>query len=131
MSDYFQTLERWQELRDTIKKLQGEERALREGLFSGTFPEPTEGTNTLKLPNGATVKGVYKFYRKPREDELGSLPKRLLNKVFRVKHELVTKEYRDLSEEDRLAVDSVLDIKPGLPSFDVVPPKPDAVSVAL
>lgn len=130
MSTYYENLERWQELTATIKHLQGEERALREGLFNGTFPDPVEGTNTHELPDGRKVKGVYKIYRKTVEDRLKDLPNGLKRRVFKVKHELKTSAYRDLPEEERKAVDACLDIKPaGLHSLKVVEAKPSPDTV--
>jgi hypothetical protein len=129
MSDYYATLDRWRELQETIRKLQGEERALREGLFQGSFPDPEEGTNLCELPNGQQLKGVYKINRTPIEDGVKSLPKKLRDKVFKVKHVLNLGVYRSLDHEERLAVDSTLKIKPGLPTLSVLEPKPETTVV--
>ena len=130
MSDYYENLERWQELSATIKKLKGEERALREALFKGTFPDPEEGTNKHELPDGRIVKGVFKINRRVIEDEITSVPKALREKVFKVKHSLQTRAYRDLTDNQKQIVDAVLKISPGLPSLDVVEPEPSKEKVA-
>lgn len=129
---YYETLNRWKELKEAISRLQDEERALREGLFGGTFPNPEEGTNKVELPDGRTLKGVYPINRKVVEKELPTLdlPPKAKSKLFKVKHSLVISEYRKLDEETRKKVDSVLSIKPGLPRLEVVEPKPETVEVS-
>lgn len=130
--DYFETLERWQELQAVIPKLQAEEKALREGLFKGTFPNPEEGVNKKELPDGRVLKGTHKLYRNVQERELPNLklsPK-LKEKLFKKKHSLVTGQYRKLDDKTRKQVDSVLIIKPGLPTLEIVEPKGDKVEVS-
>jgi hypothetical protein len=124
--EYMQALSRWQELTATIKHLQSEERTLREGLFAGTFPSPEEGTNTYELPDGRIVKGTYKLNRKLLEDALPAVLKKLKmakkDAPIRTKVELDLKGYRDLSDKDRHVFDEALDIKPALPTLEVVQP---------
>lgn len=125
--DYFETLLRWQELQAIIPKLQAEERALREGLFKGSFPDPVEGTNKLELPDGRILKAVHKLYRTVDEKALATitLTKAQREKLFRTKHELKVSAYKSLDKGTRKLVDSVLTIKPGLPTLEVVVPEPD------
>jgi len=129
MSDYYATLERWSELKETISKLQGEERALREGLFRGSFPDPVEGTNIYELDNGQQLKGVYKINRTTIEANVDALPAKLRKQVYKVKHVLNVKAYRELSATEQLQVDMTLKIKPGLPTLSVLEPKPDSAVV--
>ena len=56
--DYFETLARWQELQEAIKHMQAEEKALRQGIANGTFPEPKEGVNKLVLEDGQVIHTV-------------------------------------------------------------------------
>ena len=120
--DFYENLQRWQELQTAIERLQAEEKVLREGLFNGTFPNPVEGTNTYVLPDGRKIKGTYKIYRNVDEKALASseIPKKLKDEVFRVKHDLSVTAYRNLDEELKKLVDTVLTIKPGMPGLDVI-----------
>jgi len=129
---YFETLARWQELKAAITKLQGEERALREGLFEGAFQAPVEGTNTMELPDGRKLKGVYNIRRTIREAEFDDLkiPPALRKALFRTKHELKTTAYRELELDVRHVVDTILTIKPGLPTLSIIEAKPDKAEVA-
>jgi len=129
---YFETLERWQELKSAISKLQGEERALREGLFEGAFTAPVEGTNTMELPDGRKLKGVYNIRRTVREAELADLkiPAALRKTLFKTKHTLQVTAYRGLEPGMRNVVDGILNIKPGLPTLSLVEAEPDKAEVS-
>ncbi len=128
---YYDTLARWQELTGTIKQLQGDERALREGLFEGAFPNPTEGTNTMELPDGRKLKGVYKINRIVDEEGLKNLKltPTQLRAHFRTKHSLLIAAYKALDDHARQILDSVIVSKPGLPTLDIVEAKPAAAEV--
>lgn len=120
--DYMETVDRWLELKESIKKLQAEERALREGIFNGTFPDPEEGTNKVELPDGRILKGTYNIRRKLTDiDDFKKLQlsDELNDQLIRVKHDLVLGAYRRLDSDTRKKVDSVLEIKPGLPTLSV------------
>lgn len=127
--DYFQTVARWSELKDSVARLQVEERSLREGLFSGTFPNPQEGVNTLELPDGSKMKGTYKINRKLDDNllagliEKGKVDKDTAESIRRIKVELDTKAYKELDKKVQKIVDNALEIKPSLPSLELVPPK--------
>lgn len=126
--DYMETVARWAELNAAIKHLQAEERALREGLFSGTFPAPREGVNTVTLPDGRILKGTYKLNRKLiREQYLENwstvvkdIPSAVAASLVKVDYSLVTSAYKGLPDDHRKAVDSVLEIKPALPTLELV-----------
>lgn len=126
--EYMEALERQQELAAAIKHMQAEERALREGLFNGTFPAPREGTNEYTLPDGRIVKGTFKLNRSLNEDELKGVLKQLgwkkADAPVRTKTELDLTRYRELPDETRAIFDTALEIKPGLPTLEVVTPTP-------
>lgn len=130
--DFYETLARQQELQAAIKRLQAEERSLREGIGQGSFPEPEEGVNKLELEDGRTLKATYKMYRKVLEDKLAEagFGRGFMGKLFRVKHELVTAEYRKLDEDTRKVVDAVLHISmSSLPTIEVVAAPPQQEDV--
>jgi hypothetical protein len=129
---YYASLAEHAALVAQIAELQERERALRASLFNGTFPQPTEGTNKLVLPDGRTVKGEYKINRNLVESAWAQLGARELgilidSGAFKHKAALVLPKYRDLEPAVRVLADTVLEIKPGLPTFEVVVPKPKEV----
>lgn len=129
--DYYQTLERWESLKKSIQRLQLEEKALRQGLFDGTFPNPIEGTNKKELEDGRVLKGVFKINRKVSDQEgVFRLPKAQRDLMFRTKVDLKTAEYKKLDDEARKAVDVYLTATPGLPTLDLIAAKPSPEGVA-
>lgn len=130
--EYYRTLSQWQELVVSIKHLSDQEKVLREALFKGAFPKPEEGVNTMEMPNGGKLKGTFKLNRTVLQDKVREIKIDLdtWNKVFRQKIELNTAAYRTLDEKLRKLVDKALEIKPGLPSLELVPPKPTAPDIA-
>lgn len=121
---YYQTLERWHQLVATIKTLQDEERALREGIFKGTFADPKEGVNTVALPDGRTLKGTYKLNRTVDQAGVLLLPKKVREAAFKAKFDLSLSAYRTLDEETQKVVDGVLTVSPGMPQLELVEAKP-------
>lgn len=89
-----------------------------------------EGTNNSDIGNGWILKGTIKIERKVDEAALPAvreqLQKMLINPDTLIKNtpELKTKEYRLLTEEQRLVMDTALVIKPGSPTLELIPPKP-------
>lgn len=130
---YYETLARWQDLTESIKQLQGEERALREGLFEGAFPHPAEGTNTMELPDGRKLKGVFKINRIVDEDGLLNLKltPTQMTRFFRRKHSVRISVYKELVDDERKVLDTVIVSKPGLPTLSIVEAKPAATEVKL
>ena len=128
--DYNETLARWLSLKLAITNLQGEERALREGIFNGSFKKPKEGVNKLELSDGRTLKGTHKLNRKVDQEGAASLPPTVREAAFKTELKLKTSDYRKLSDAKRKQVDKVLTITPGLPTLEIVPAKPSADQVA-
>lgn len=129
--DFFETLNRWQDLKEKLAALSAEELKLRTALFAGCFPEPREGTNNLPMPTGYTLRARYPIYRTldpAKLDELvrtKRLPLRAANAVKRTKVELAITGYRDLDPDTRKIVDEAITAKPGTPSLELVPPRED------
>jgi hypothetical protein len=124
--EYMEMLGRWRELQVSIRHLQDEEKQLREQLFEGTFPDPVEGSNKYELPDGSVLKGTYKLNRKfvkgftPQDLKVST---ELRNMLVSIKYDLSVAAYKKLDEQTRKKVDSVLEIKPGLPSLELIPPQ--------
>lgn len=135
---YEETLAEWQETAIALKALTAREKALREGLFKGTFPDPVEGTNTYELPDGRKVKGVHKITRTLKADVLGQLvqegkvPNEVAGAITRWKAELKVKEYKELPEDVRALLNACVESKPGMPTLEIVEaPKPDETIAAI
>lgn len=126
---YYETLGRWQELTIAIKELQGQERALREGLFQGAFPDPKEGTNTMELPDGRKLKGVYKINRIVDEEALTQFTPNQMKRFFRIKHSLRISVYKELDAAETKLVDQAVVSKPGLPTLSIAEAKPSPAEV--
>ncbi len=129
-------LKEWYALKQQLDEIKNKEVVLRQFIFAGMFPNPTEGTNTVPLNDGtgAVAKGTHTINRTVKEDELeelkksiavpdNNLPKLDLDKLVRWKPEVAIKEYRTLTEEEMKLFDQVLVIKPGMPGLDIVIPK--------
>jgi hypothetical protein len=128
-------LREWYTLKEQIEELRNKEVVLRQFVFAGLFPDPKEGTNTHPINDGtgAVVKGQHIINRAVQIEQLEELKKSLeannnlpqinLDKLIRWKPEVVTKEYRTLSDEERHMFDQVLVIKPGMPQLEICIPK--------
>jgi hypothetical protein len=129
-------LKEWYELKKQMDEMKNKEVVLRQFIFAGLFPTPEEGTNTYPLNDGtgAVAKGVHTINRAVQVELLAELakvqampdsnqPKLELEKLVKWKPEVSIKEYRLLTDEQRLLFDQVLVIKPGMPGLDIVIPK--------
>lgn len=136
--NYYETIERWYEIQAALAVLYLEEKSLREGLFNGTFQKPKEGVNSIVLPEGRGVlKGTYKLNRNFTKDFKANvkpvipktiisqiaLPQEVIIPLINCEYSLRIGPYRELTDEQRNAVDAVLEIKPGLPGLELVLPK--------
>lgn len=125
-----QTLEYWLQLRTALAEMQAQEKDLRVKLFHGTFPQPKEGVNDWPLPDGRTIKGTHKINRSVITKEWDALSaarrKKLLDTgALILKPSLVLSGYRALEGEPLTLVETVLEIKPGLPDLEIKPaPEP-------
>lgn len=126
------------ELQEQLAQVKAAEAMLRRRIFDHFFPTPVEGSKENKYPlndgTGAILQADYKINRSVLEPELdaykaaikdpnANLPKLPLNKLVKYKPELVKAEYNKLTEEERKACDTFLNIKPGMPEVSVVIPK--------
>lgn len=128
----------WYELNQELSRIKGAEAMLRSRIFKHCFPAPTEGSADNKYPindgTGAIVQGTYVINRTVDEQQLdalraaiaeegSNLPQLDLVKLIKWKPEVVVKEYRGLSDEERHVFDQCLVIKPGMPALEIKIPK--------
>lgn len=112
------------------KAIIDEEMRLRRLVAATVFPAAKEGTNKEALPNDWTLKYVHSIERKILRDVLPSISEGLRTNfnvnpdaLIRNTPELIVKPYRELSDEARHFFDQALNIYPGTPSLELVPPK--------
>ncbi len=135
-----------------------QERAMRQRLFTHFFPEPVEGTNNFTLPDGYVVKGKYPIDREVDAGMVATLRgmkladlepafRQQLNlhgapdampvlealrlsvdSLLKWEPDLVVKEYRKLTAEQRIVFDRCLSIKPGSLTLEVAPPSTRAAA---
>lgn len=122
-------MERWFTVSKELGKLKAEEQLLRMKIFNGKFPDAKEGTNSFDLPDGYCLKGKRVINRtvddaafKSSIEDLAKAGIRT-DEIVKFKPELVTKAYRELTEEQRTLMDCVLIIKDGMPGLEIVKPK--------
>lgn len=124
-----QDLEEWFKLKKKLDDLKFKESSLRRKIFGTYFPDPKEGTNTFKMPDGFHLKAVHPINRKVDEAALqvlrGKFEERgiIVDNVLRWKPEVATREYKALSEKDRKFFDQCLVITDGSPQLSIVKPK--------
>lgn len=122
-------MERWYVVQDQLSKLKNEEQLLRQKIFKSMFPNPKEGTNNLDLPDGYVLKGKRTINRTVDEAAFKASIEELAKNgiatdaIVKFKPELVTSEYRTLTDEQRNLFDCVLIIKDGMPGLEIVKPK--------
>lgn len=122
-------LETWYNLDKQIKDLKAHEVLLRRKIFNGLFAEPTEGTNSHKLPDGAVVKGKYVISRTVDIGALNALREKFAvagihaDELVKYTPELKLSGYRELTAEQQQLFDQALVVKEGMPGLEIVIPK--------
>lgn len=127
---YMDQLKEWEVAKQILDRAKELELDLRLRCFTGAFPNPKEGTNTHKLPDGRELKGQHKVNRNIDEaalpavlEELRKLGCANTDVLVRYKPELAKREWNDLSDEHKLVFSAAVIATPGTPQFDVVTPK--------
>lgn len=133
-------LAEWFNMQKQLAILRVGEMLLRKKIFAHFFPAPTEGTNTVPLPENWQLKGGYVINRKIVPESMAALCYReplpeggfAANKLEQIgistdrlikwTPELSIKVYRELNEAQQHLVDQMLLIEPGAPSLEIAPP---------
>lgn len=127
---YMQILSSWRDDRMKLAYYKEQEKEKRLVLFAGAFPNPTEGTQRHKFPDGSAIKGQYKINRKIDE---AALPVTLqamrdagvanTDALVSYKPFLAKREWNTLSEDMKLLFSPAVIATPGTPTLDFEPPK--------
>lgn len=128
-----QLLKDWHNIKAEAEKARvilAQEAELRKQVFAAFFDTPSEGTNTVDLPNGWKLKGVYKLDRKVDESSLDAVKEGMrvemgVNPDPLVKYtpSLVKSKYNGLTQEQKNFFDAALTIKPQSPTLELVQPE--------
>jgi len=131
----FTRLQEWFAQKGELATLKTSEVLTRKALAAYFFPALPEGVSRLDLGGGFDLKLTVGITRSVDEAALAevkaSQAKKLklnLDTLFPTKPTLSTSEYRKLNEEQRLFVDTLLDIKECTPSMDIVPQATEEVA---
>lgn len=123
--DINQRIMMWTKAKAELAKIKAREIELRKSIANELFPNPDEGTNTHELGKGYKVKLVHKLNRTIDEATLASVLARVpgAEACIKNKPELVIKQFRNLTDDDRLIFEECLITKPGTPALELVIPK--------
>jgi hypothetical protein len=127
--ELYSKLGEWNTLTAQLTSLKDQEAKLRKEIFDAAFPTPTEGTNTLDLPEGWKLKGTHKLSRSVDESALPAVLEQLRKKkvdtepLIKYKPELSISAFRKMNPDHAHILGQALVIKPGMPSMELIAPK--------
>lgn len=118
----------WYTLKENLSNIKADEANLRRKIFAFFFRDPREGTNKVPLSDGYVLKGDSVVNRALDPGQYEAMREQLKaagvpDDIVVLKPEMVLREYRTLTDEQRALFDQCLIIKPGMPGLDVVQPK--------
>lgn len=120
---------RWNELQAKLASIKDEEMKLRKEIFEECFPTPVEGTATIDMPEGWTLKGTYKLTRSIDEAALPAVLAELrkhkvsTDTIITYKPNLSLSNYRKLDPKWQRVLEQAMTVKPGAPTLELVAPK--------
>lgn len=124
-------LRKWQCAATELDQIKQTEMQLRKLIVDTFFdPELAVGTQNLELENGYKLKAekrenyTLKNSNGETDEMLKKFPPEVAKLLVRWKPELNLKNYKALSQPEYFAYfDGCLEIKPGAPSLEIIPPK--------
>lgn len=127
---FMQILAEWQDNKRKLAYYKEQEKEQRLILFAGTFPNPVEGVQRHKLPDGRSIKAQYKINRKLEEAALPVTLARMrelgvanTDALVNYKPTLAKREWNTLSDEMKLEFSPAVIATPGTPTLDIELPK--------
>lgn len=120
----------WHKLKEELDRVRSAEMLMRKKICAAMFPAPHEGTNRASADAFMAVPGwdfvlAHKIERKIDPAGLSAMDEALTDAMISVdrlvqrKPELVIREYRALTDEQRRIFDACLIIKPGSPQLSL------------
>jgi hypothetical protein len=131
----------WDEAKKVLEAAKATEGDCRKAVFEYCFPNPKEGTNRIELNNGYALKAVNKINYKiaapnaavdavqDEAEKLGNEGTFLIERIITWTPNFSKSEYTKLDvslpvhAKIKQLVDSVLEIKPGMPTLEIEEPK--------
>jgi len=121
----------WDKLKSQLAKIKVSEILLRKRIFGHFFAEAENGEGTFYSPlgNDYKLKAVAKLDRTIDIAHFGVMKEKFIelkisvDTIVKYKPDLEMKVYKTLTEKQRQIFDSVLTIKPGAPTLEIVAPK--------
>jgi hypothetical protein len=127
---YLRMLGAWEQVSLLLSLVKDCEMDMRLKLFAGAFPNPKEGTNVHKMPDGRELVGQHKVTRKIDEAALAPVLAAMraagvanTDKLVRYKPELAKSEWNSLSDENKIRFSPAVIATPGSPTFEIRIPK--------
>ena len=127
--ELFSKIGRWNELQIQLSSIKDQEMKLRLEIFAECFPSPTEGSNTVDMPEGWKLKGTYKLTRSLDEAALpaalAELHKHKVSTDLLVtyKPSLSVSAFKKLDSKWQKILEQAMVTTPGAPTIELVPPK--------
>lgn len=126
--EVFEELQEWYIQKSALNKAKQEEHLKRVRIAGFYFPSPREGTNRIDLGLGFDLKLDHKLNYSVDEADLDNVAADKIKELqlpweelFDYKPQLNIKTYRNLTDEQRLFVQSIITIKEGSPQMEIVP----------
>ena len=127
-------VEAWHSANNALASAKELEMKLRNNLVAKYFVGAKEGTNKVRLGFGKVLSAQVKVNRVVDEAELNALKAKAtaegnnaviaaISTVIAYKPSVVIGEYKDLSDELKVAFANAITEKPGTPSLDIETPK--------
>lgn len=109
----------WYEAQTTLERVKAQEMTLRLKIFKHYFPDPKEGTNDVRLPDGFVVKAQYKITRDVDQASIDSFKKLTVGDVREKLEQLqmdpaAVPAERPLHEFLKLKLDELIKYDPAL-----------------
>jgi hypothetical protein len=125
---------RWHAAKQRLDAAKKEEMELRNQVVAMCYADAQEGTHNLDLGSGYKLKAVVKNNYTLADNEavdaalsklrkVGNEGEFLADRVIGWTPKLSLSEYRELQPQYKAVIDTVLTIKPGAPSLELVEPK--------
>ena len=124
-------VQEWADAQYALDLAKKKEAILRKEVVMAYFKDNQgEGTNNVPLANGYSLKLKQNYIRSfvddlPYEELIAKMQSLGIEgeKFIKLKASLVLSEYRKLEGDKKLAFDTMLEIKPSMPSIEIVAPK--------
>lgn len=118
-------LSEWYEAKQQADAWKVKELELRNAIFKAAFPNPTFGTNKIKIEHGMALIGDYRMnYRIDRpamEESRGFIPVDMFDSVISYRPEVKAGGWNKLDDENKKLFGTFITETPGTPGLEIKP----------